>query len=136
MTQAAIDISRTGLRLIHSAKFKASAALNKKISKAELIFLGVTLAFIQVLDGLLTTVGVMNFGPQIEANVLIRTLIEAWGVVPALFTIKSAAIVIVITLCVMANRVFWLANALKGIIVLYLLAAIIPWSIILAFNVA
>lgn len=122
--------------LYQALKSKIYNVIHRKVSTSELIFIALTLAFLQILDGILTGVGVMSFGPEIEANRFIRLLIESWGVIPALLTVKIFALGIIVALCTMVPRVAWLASAMKMIIVLYIFAAIIPWTMILTFAVA
>jgi hypothetical protein len=119
-----------------SAKSYLYRLVNRKISTSELVFLALTLTFLQILDGIMTGIGVITFGPDIEANLFIRGLILSFGVVPALIIVKTFALMVIIALCSMVHRVTWLACALKCIIVLYIFAAIIPWTMILAFNPA
>lgn len=101
-----------------------------KIS-SDIVVLGLILAALQVLDGLLTAIGVSHLGTSAEGNMLIRHLMEAWGYGPALIAIKSLALMIVALLCFLATSVSWVRFAMKGVIALYLLAAIIPWSTII-----
>lgn len=136
MTQTVLNISKNGYRTLTLVKSRATQSVTRPLPKSELIFLGVTLAFLQLLDGLLTGIGVMHFGSEIEANIIIRTLIDAFGLFPALLLVKCAAIAIVVALCSISHKVRWVGSALKGIIVLYLLAAIIPWAMVLTFHVA
>lgn len=91
---------------------------------------------IQILDGILTGFGVKHFGHGIEANVLIRTLMDYIGYVNALVVVKSLAIGIVIALYHLAAYVSWINRAIKMVIILYLCAAIIPWMAILLHRVA
>lgn len=134
MTELVLNISRVGIDSLSNFSAALIRSLNKQASRAHLVFIGITLVFLQILDGLLTGIGVANFGPTIEANLLIRGLIISLGIVPALLLIKGIAIIIVGTLCTMAHRVHWLASALKFIIVLYLFAAIVPWTLVLTFR--
>ena len=43
---------------------------------------------VQVLDGALTYVGVRHYGIEAEGNVLLTTLMQAWGAGPALVAAK------------------------------------------------
>ncbi len=128
------QISISGL--FSSCKSNFYSYVNRKISRSELIFLAVTLSCMQILDGVLTCVGVLSFGSNVEANYLIRTLIENLGIIPALLMVKGFALLIIFTLCTMVRKVPWLATALKCIIVIYLFAAIVPWTMLLALKSA
>lgn len=59
-----------------------------KQSKKELILWASALAILQILDGLLTFWGVSNFGPNVEGNPLVKSLIEKFGADAALLSIK------------------------------------------------
>jgi hypothetical protein len=79
----------------------------------------------QVLDGALTYIGVRQFGIEAEGNVLLTTLMYAWGTGPALLAAKlfsSACGVILFAISV--YRV--LAAAAGACIGL----AVVPWMMI------
>jgi uncharacterized membrane protein len=97
--------------------------------------LGLILIVLQIADGVLTGFGMSFFGTQMEGNVLLRTLMHEIGVIPALVLVKSLAIAVVIVLVQLSSQVSWLPMALKGVIGLYMLAAVIPWSVILATHI-
>jgi uncharacterized membrane protein len=97
--------------------------------------LGLILIVLQIADGVLTGFGMSFFGTQMEGNVLLRTLMHEIGVAPALVLVKSLAIAVVIVLVQLSSQVKWLPMALKGVIGLYMLAAVIPWSVILATHI-
>jgi len=97
---------------------------------SEVAALGIILAVIQVIDGVLTGFGMAHFGTQMEGNALLRGLMHAIGFIPALILVKGASILIIASLCTWASKVKWLRHAFRGIIALYLVAAIGPWSFI------
>ena len=97
----------------------------------ELQILTLLLVVLQIADGVLTSIGIAHFGPAIEANIMIRSLVEHFGCLPALIGIKSLAVLIVAALCALAPRVKWIGTALKATIATYLLAAILPWGVLL-----
>jgi len=86
---------------------------------------------LQVLDGILTAIGMERLGIQAEGNVILRYFMELLGHVPALVIMKSFAIAIIICLCQAANTYSWIKYALQGVNVLYICAAILPWMIVL-----
>lgn len=98
----------------------------------EILCLGVVLAVLQIMDGVLTAIGVYHFGIGAEANLFIRWCMEQFGPNTALVALKSVALLVIVALCVMARSVGWLRPAMKTVILVYLVAAIIPWSAILA----
>lgn len=124
MTELVLNISR-------SLGFESSKSAT--ISNAAL--LGSILILLQIFDGILTGLGMNFFGTDMEGNVLLRTLMHTLGVVPALLVVKSFAISVIIVLVNLSSQVKWLPLAMKGVIGLYLLAAIIPWSVILARHI-
>lgn len=97
----------------------------------ETVALGAILAVLQILDGVLTALGVHYFGLGAEANPFIRNLMVLMGPNTALVLLKSLALAIIATLCAMSSSVRWLPLALRCIIVLYIVAAVVPWSAIL-----
>lgn len=103
---------------------------------AGIITLSFILIVLQVLDGVLTAIGVSHFGPGIEANLLIRNLMHSIGYIPALLCVKGLGIAVVVTLCMIGSTVRWLNVALKAVIGIYICAAIIPWSVILLRHLA
>ncbi len=100
----------------------------------EIAVLGALLALVQVLDGILTALGVQTLGLNAEGNVLLRHLMHQIGCIPTLALTKALALVIVCMLCWLATRVKWLPKVFRGVIVLYLLLAIVPWSVILILH--
>lgn len=97
----------------------------------EILILGTFLGILQVADAVLTGVGVHHLGSRMEANPLIRLLIEELGYVPALALVKSFAIFVIIALCALSTRVAWIGRAMKVMIVIYMCSAIIPWTAVL-----
>lgn len=104
--------------------------LRRPIGPARSLTLGdlVILAFLttQALDGVLTYIGIMTFGPGIEGNPLLAWLMGALGEAPALTGAKimSAGCGIFLHLA----QVHAPVAALTG---LYLGGAILPWSFLL-----
>jgi hypothetical protein len=90
----------------------------------------IILAFIscQVLDGALTYVGVQIFGRTIEANPLIAWLMNTVGDGPALAASKSVALALGAFLHVVAVH-----RIVAVLVVVYLTAAVGPWTHILFF---
>ena len=80
----------------------------------------------QCFDGVFTYVGVMTFGVGIEANPFITGLISQFGIAPSLLGAKIVASALGIALHL--GRVHRAVALLAGF---YLIAAILPWSVIL-----
>ena len=101
------------------------------LPRKEILALTIILVALQIADGLLTGVGVYHMGVEMEANPLLRTLMDIFGATTALVAVKSFAIGIIGILSTLAATVPWLGLAMRGMIVLYSLVAILPWSAIL-----
>jgi len=98
------------------------------------LLLASILSILQIGDLSLTLLGVSHFGPEAEGNPLLRALMGLMGEVPALASAKLLAIAIIFSLAVLARRVPWVPSALKVLIVVYLLGAIVPWSTVLLLH--
>lgn len=96
------------------------------------LILGGLLILAQILDGALTISGVTTYGTAAEGNPMLRTLMELIGLTPAVVLTKLACSALVIVLCYQAHSIAWLPRALKGILGVYTLFAVIPWSVMLA----
>jgi hypothetical protein len=81
---------------------------------------------VQVLDGVLTYVGVTAYGPHLEANPLVRWYVSALGPGPALITVKAFAISCALPLYSCA-----LHGTLTALTALYFAGAIVPWTLAL-----
>lgn len=93
------------------------------------------LAGLQVADGVLTGIGVAYLGFEAEGNVMLRLLMEAVGLVPALLLVKSLALFSLFPLLAYVNEVRWLPVMLKSVILLYAIFAIIPWGVVLCTRI-
>jgi hypothetical protein len=123
MNQAVLDISATQLTL-PSGLFRINV-------RREILLLGLVLIALQVADGVLTGMGMAHFGIHAEGNVLLKSLMQLIGYVPALVLAKGLAVIVVCTLCVLSNKIFWIPRAMKVVIGIYLFAAVIPWTMLL-----
>lgn len=118
--------------LVHGGKLSplpASPAIS-----SEILILGAILALLQLFDGILTGIGMYQFGTSMEGNMLLRSLMGVIGYIPALIVVKSASIGLVGVLCLQAPKVPWLKPAFVGVIALYLCMAVIPWTYILLVD--
>ena len=81
-----------------------------------------TFLVVQALDGMLTYVGLVTYGPAVEGNPLLSWLMGLMGAAPALAGAKAAASAfgIILHLTAVHRTVALLA-------VLYMSAAILPW---------
>jgi hypothetical protein len=88
----------------------------------------VIIAFLisQLLDGIFTYSGIIQFGPGIEANPIISWLMRQWGEGPALALAKVMAGAFGVALHLVAvHRVVFALTAF------YIAGAILPWTIML-----
>jgi hypothetical protein len=119
----------TAVQANHLPSF--SLGLTRPSPSREILILGGILAVLQVLDGVLTGIGMHQFGTSAEGNILLRWLMESIGYVNALVLVKGFALVVIAILVVLANEVRWIGLAFKGIIALYVGLAVLPWTGIL-----
>jgi hypothetical protein len=96
-----------------------------------MIILASALVFLQLADGLLTGVGVSHMGIEMEANPLLRMLMEIFGLIPTLVAVKALAISVIALLASLSGIVPWITLAFRGMVALYTLVAVLPWSAIL-----
>lgn len=86
------------------------------------------LIVLQLLDAIYTYRGVMSFGVNSEGNLILRTMMESFGVGMALLMAKFFALVCIVFLVKQASSKVWITNALYSLGVFYLVFAILPWS--------
>jgi hypothetical protein len=91
-----------------------------------------SLITLQILDGILTSYGLMTFGPHAEGNPLLASLMNQIGILPALILAKTFCISLVIFLHIQAKSMTWIKHALLGISCWYVFSAVLPWSYLLA----
>ncbi len=132
MGEAALQQERTEKNLPSLQVLEGKRAQNASNS---ILTIAVILIILQILDGVLTGYGMKLDGIGREGNPLLRALMEQIGYVNALIITKGLAIAIICTLVRFADEIKWLKGAMTGVAFLYLGAAIIPWSIILAQKV-
>ena len=97
----------------------------------EVIYFGIFLGSLQVLDGLLTSEGLKRFGIEAEGNPLLRGLMQHVTPDQALFLVKSFAVLVVIGLTLLAKRAKFVKDVIGVLSCIYLCTAIIPWLYIL-----
>lgn len=120
-------------RIQHRANIAGHIQVNQASSLPTpgVLILGFSLAVLQAMDGILTSVGVSRYGPAIEGNPLLRALIEEYGHTPTLALTKIFAIFVVIALTFMADGIPWVKKALGALTCVYLFGAVLPWTYIL-----
>lgn len=116
------------------AQGRAAGTFRKFLPARNVLMLGVLLALLQAADGILTSVGINRFGITIEGNPFLRSLMEEFGHIPTLALVKLLAIIVVVSLTIIANRLPWVKSAMGAVTCIYLFAAILPWTYILFFR--
>lgn len=116
------------LRLVQGGKRITAAA---RSLPTDIIVLGLILTSLQILDGILTGIGMSQYGTGMEGNLLLRSLMSAIGYIPALVLVKGASIALITLLCQQAPKISWLKPAFYGVIALYVTGAVVPWTYIL-----
>ena len=105
--------------------------LNLQAPTRNVIILGSVLIILQILDGILTNLGILEFGTSMEGNALLRNLMETHGVVFALVVSKLFAVSVIVALTFLAKEIKWIPVALTGVIFAYTTFAIVPWILLL-----
>lgn len=139
MTEACAQVLNQpfySVEIYRLAASKERSIAAKRLPTSEVLTLGAVLIILQILDGVFTGIGVSHFGLDAEGNPFIHSLMSQLGYIPALVMAKSMAIGIIVYLCALSNLIHWIKNALRGMIGVYLCAAIIPWSAILYTHLA
>lgn len=131
MTELVLSWSRLGVGSVLSTINESWKKLGLTLPKGEVLIIGLALVFAQICDGVLTGIGISQFGTSAEGNLFIRFFMERWGYVPALLGLKLFAILIVGVLCLVSSAVPWLKTAMKALIFIYLGGAILPWTYVL-----
>ncbi len=133
MAQAALDITGTAveLREVTGTLCGEESIRDLVAPSRSVLVLGAVLIILQIMDGVLTGIGINNFGTAAEGNALLRFLMEEWGCFAALLTVKTFAIGVVCALCLLSQSVSWIKQAMVVIIGIYLTAAVVPWTAIL-----
>jgi hypothetical protein len=96
------------------------------------LFLGLALIVCQILDGLLTFIGLKLMGVHMEGNGFLRQLMHAYGIMPALVIAKFAAVALVCILMFHAHRRKWIRPIIFLLVVVYLAVAVVPWMVLIS----
>ncbi len=110
---------------------RAAMVLELERPSRDVIYFGVFLASLQIMDGLLTTLGVGTFGVQKEGNPLLRNLMMHIGVQNTMLLTKFLGIVAVGIMTIAAKRSRLFTDIIGALSCVYLFAAIVPWVFIL-----
>lgn len=94
--------------------------------------LGIALGGCQVVDGILTYLGLRLLGIHMEGNGMLRELMHAYGMVPALFIAKLTALMLAGVLMFHAHRRKWIRPIIFALVITYLTLAVVPWLFIIS----
>jgi hypothetical protein len=119
------------LHLVRGGQLNTPQAALAPSLPNEIIVLGLILSTLQILDGVLTGIGMAHYGTTMEGNILLRSLMSVMGYLPALILVKGASIALIVLLCQQTTKISWLKPALYGVVGLYVIGAVVPWTYIL-----
>lgn len=94
--------------------------------------LGLALAGCQLLDGILTYVGLRLMGVNMEGNAFLRELMHAYGMVPTLFIVKIMAVLLAGLLMFHAHKRKWIRPIIMLLVIVYLALAVVPWVTVIS----
>jgi hypothetical protein len=138
MTETAANIwgyGISGFQTVTESASRSARQLAVKAPAKDVLILGSFLAILQILDGVLTGIGMAHFGTSAEGNLFLKFLMDTFGYVTALVVVKTIALAVIAALCMLAEVVTWLKGAMLAVILIYLGAAIIPWTMIITTHI-
>lgn len=97
--------------------------------------LGAALVICQLLDGLLTYLGLSLMGVHMEGNMFLRELMHVYGISPVLFVAKSLAVVLAVMLAFHAHRRRWIRPIIGALVFVYVGLAVVPWTTLIFHRV-
>lgn len=122
------------LHLVRGGRYGAPRSVTASHLPRDIIVLGIFLAILQILDGVLTGIGMAQYGTSMEGNALLRSLMTAIGYIPALLLVKGTSIGLIALLCHQTTKISWLKPALYGVMTIYIIGAVVPWTYILVTD--
>jgi len=109
-------------------------AARESVNRQEVYYLFGLLVLLQAADAALTAFGIASFGVQAEGNALLRFLMSHIGYASALAITKTLAILVILFMALKADAILWIKSAFGVLCGIYLSAAIIPWTYIVATH--
>ena len=98
------------------------------------LLLGMALIICQLLDGILTYSGLRILGVEMEGNGVLRKMIHAYGMIPALCFAKMAALFSVVVVTIAAHRRKWIRPIIFALSAIYAMLALVPWTLALWYR--
>ena len=140
MKRLGIQISEViSTHILYSGKHVRDRTVVIKVGSLSLsrkaFLIGAALVGCQLLDGLLTYLGLSLLGVHMEANAFLRELMYAYGKAPVLFAAKLAAMVMAVALTYYAHRRRWFRIVIAMLVSIYLMLAVFPWTVIILNSV-
>lgn len=136
MSQVAVKISRPNLILVEGEYHQPKGCQTQDATPGrQMLLLATIMIALQIVDGVLTGIGISHLGISAEGNILLRMMMENIGYIPTLVLVKTLAVFVVAALYFISLRVPWVAKAMRFMIAIYLGAAIIPWSAIILIKI-
>ncbi len=89
--------------------------------------LGLLLASLQLLDAVLTMIGLRIYGIEMEGNSLLAKFMTIYGTFPAILATKLFALVVVAFMTWYAHSRTWFRPVIAALCAAYMLLAVIPW---------
>ena len=127
----------TTLGIFHPEYFgifiRAIRNASLQIPRSAILF-GLLLSIFQIFDGIMTAYGINLMGAEIEANVLIRSIMLVVGPFSALILTKLISLTLIVFVVIASTQVRWATKSLLLANVVYLCFAIIPWTYLLAMS--
>ena len=116
--------------------FPSAVDTTTHYAKAASIFtpIIVLLLILQIFDGFLTAYGVSQLGLHAEGNPLIKSLMHLIGLTPAIMLAKSFCCIVIVVLAFQALKISWLRPILRVVAALYVVFAILPWTLLIFGN--
>lgn len=100
----------------------------------DVMYFGVFLISLQVMDGVLTSRGMLKYGTAAEGNPILRALMEMFSPDQTLFIVKAFSIMAVVLITLIARRSHTVRDMIGVLSCLYLFVAILPWAYLLLLR--
>ncbi|MBP9838692.1 MAG: hypothetical protein KBC84_08255 [Proteobacteria bacterium] len=122
-----------GINAVEEFGFGGEARLAQKKIRLDnqALYSALFLIVLQILDGILTSIGVGRFGYDVEGNPFLKSLMMDFGCVPVLAVMKAVAIGFIIFLMFNSMKMKWIQTAMRAVSYVYIFSAIAPWTYIL-----
>jgi hypothetical protein len=138
MGEAALRLTTPNLVVIDGGRIATAreSSIGYAGASREMYVLGALMIALQILDGVLTGIGVSYLGVSAEGNLFLRSMMEQIGYIQTLVIVKLVAVAVVAALCILSAQVDWIRKVMKVLIVVYLTVAVIPWTAIIVTRLA